>query len=329
MTKDHQILIVVDPTKAEQPAVDRGFRLARQLHCPVELFICHYDSRFTGNRLFAGTERAQLRRNDLEHQLGYLKSLAAEHATEAEVVTLRVVWDTPLAEGIVRECLRSEPRMVVKDTHHHSAVERTLFTNTDWHLVRDCPVPLLLVKPGDLNEPKILAAVDPTHEHEKPGSLDDRILDQAAALATALHGDLHVYHGYDATPAIARAGALAMTPTPVPVQELTHKVEAEHAQALDTLLEERGHARERRHLLAGAVFEILPKLARKLDAGIVVMGAIARGRLQQAVVGSTAERVLEHLPCDLMIVKPDGFHSEVTYKAQAEDFETLLEDHTT
>jgi universal stress protein E len=330
MTRDNRILIVVDPTTARQPAVDRGFRLARQLEAPVELFVCHYDARFAGNRLFAGAERARLRSDDLEHQLGYLRSLAAEHATEADVVALRVVWDTPLAEGIIRECLRSEPRMVIKDTHHHSAVERSLFTNTDWHLVRDCPVPLWLVKPGELTEETtILASVDPMHEHEKPGALDDAILEQASALASSMQGDLHVYHGYDATPAIARAGALAMTPTPIPVQELTHKVEVEHKEAFDALLADRGLAEDRCHLLAGSVFELLPKLARKLDASVVVMGSIARGRLQQAVVGSTAERVLEHLPCDLLIVKPDGFRSEVTYKAQAADFETLLEDHPT
>jgi hypothetical protein len=41
MTIDNRILIVVDPTSAEQPAVERGFALARQLRCPVELFICH------------------------------------------------------------------------------------------------------------------------------------------------------------------------------------------------------------------------------------------------------------------------------------------------
>ncbi len=50
------------------------------------------------------------------------------------------------------------------------------------------------------------------------------------------------------------------------------------------------------------------------------MGAVARGRLQRAAIGSTAERVLDHLPCDVVIVKPPGFDSSVTYKAQAGDF---------
>jgi len=34
------------------------------------------------------------------------------------------------------------------------------------------------------------------------------------------------------------------------------------------------------------------------------MGAISRSGLKRLLIGNTAERVLEHLPCDLLIVKP-------------------------
>jgi universal stress protein E len=37
------------------------------------------------------------------------------------------------------------------------------------------------------------------------------------------------------------------------------------------------------------------------------MGAIARRGLSRLFIGSTAERVLDKLPCDLVIVKPAGF----------------------
>jgi len=38
-----------------------------------------------------------------------------------------------------------------------------------------------------------------------------------------------------------------------------------------------------------------------------VIGAISRSRLESALIGHTAERLLDHVPCDLLIVKPDGF----------------------
>jgi universal stress protein E len=50
-----------------------------------------------------------------------------------------------------------------------------------------------------------------------------------------------------------------------------------------------------------------------VDAAVVVMGAISRNRWKRLFIGATAERTLEHLPCDLLIVKPDwiGESSEI------------------
>jgi universal stress protein E len=318
-----RILVVVDPTAAEQPAVARGLQLARALHCGLELLICYYDSRISARRMFAEPERDALRKQALRHQLGYLESLRHQlQADDVHIIT-RVVWDRPLAEAIVRACLRDEPRVVMKDTHHHSALARTLFSSTDWNLIRDCPAPLWLVKPTPLDRPVVLAAVDPAHEHDKPASLDERVLDEATSLATALNGELHVYHGYDTLADIATAGALAMNPTPIPTEELSARAETEHAEAFRSLMADRGIADGHQHLLPGEPSTVLPGLAGTLHAAVVVMGAVARSRLQHAVIGSTAERVLDKLPCDVVIVKPPGFVSVVTYKAQAAGFTEL------
>jgi universal stress protein E len=40
---------------------------------------------------------------------------------------------------------------------------------------------------------------------------------------------------------------------------------------------------------------------------VMVMGALSRRGLKRAFIGSTAEDVLEHLPCDALIVKPPDF----------------------
>ena len=57
----------------------------------------------------------------------------------------------------------------------------------------------------------------------------------------------------------------------------------------------------------GVAAEALLALSRKLPADIVIMGAISRSGLQKVFIGNTAERVLDRLPCDLLIVKPAGF----------------------
>jgi universal stress protein E len=41
------------------------------------------------------------------------------------------------------------------------------------------------------------------------------------------------------------------------------------------------------------------------------MGAISRSRLEELFVGSTAERVLDRLACDVLVVKPLDFADQM------------------
>ncbi len=49
----------------------------------------------------------------------------------------------------------------------------------------------------------------------------------------------------------------------------------------------------------------LPALVEEIDAAVVVMGAISRSGIDRVFVGSTAERLLDELVCDVLVVKPD------------------------
>ena len=58
------------------------------------------------------------------------------------------------------------------------------------------------------------------------------------------------------------------------------------------------------HFVEGETRDGLLSLIDKVEADVVVMGAVARSAIQRMFLGSTAEHVLDHLPCDLLIVKP-------------------------
>ena len=44
-----------------------------------------------------------------------------------------------------------------------------------------------------------------------------------------------------------------------------------------------------------------------LGVSLLVLGAISRSRVESALIGHTAERLLDDVPCDMLIIKPDGF----------------------
>jgi universal stress protein E len=61
---------------------------------------------------------------------------------------------------------------------------------------------------------------------------------------------------------------------------------------------------EAARLVAGAPHTVLADLQQRGEADLIVMGALARGRFAELVVGNTAERVLHHGTGDVLIVTP-------------------------
>jgi len=313
MSNGKTILVVIDPTSDRQPALERAAWFAEHLGAGLELLICDYDQQLAGGRFLASEAMEGARLALLRMHERRLESLAGPLRERGLTVGVDARWEHPLDHGVLRKAAELQPVLVAKDTHYHSAVRRALFSNTDWNLIRRCAAPLLLVKPRrPAAVPLILAAVDPRHEFDKPAELDHAILALGKELAVALRGRLEVFHAYDPAPAIAGAAGSIASPIAVPVRELTEALEQTHRAALSELLKDYPVHPDSVHLEQGVAAERLLALSRKLPADIVLMGAVSRSGLKRVFIGNTAERVLDRLPCDLLLVKPAGFAVPVT-----------------
>ena len=312
MRKISKILAVIDPTVEDQPAMHRAAWLAKSSGATLELMVCYYNEYLSGDRLFDSPSLEKARGELISGQSKHLEELAETFRKDDIVVTTSAVWDHPLHEGIVRHAVHTGADIVFKDTHHHSAVSRALLTNTDWNLIRTCPVPLWLVKPHALSdEPEFMAAIDPMNQHDKPAALDDEIPQVSKTLADAVGGVVHAFHSYDPRIAVATATANAYIPVSLPFDEIEQQMHEDHQKRFTEITSFHGVPEENAHLVAGMTHEELPAIAEKLKADVVVMGAVARNRWKRLFIGATAERTLEQLPCDLLIVKPDWFQTPV------------------
>jgi universal stress protein E len=312
MRKISKVLAVVDPTATDQPAVGRAAWLAKHSGAELELLVCYYNEYLSGDRLFDSPSLEKARLEVLQSHEKQLEKFAEPIRAGGVVVKTSAIWDHPLYEGIVRHAAVSGSDIVVKDTHHHSAVTRALLTNTDWNLIRTCPLPLWLVKPQDIAAtPVFVAAIDPMHQHDKPAALDDEILHVGKAVSRQVHGDLHAFHSYDPRIAVATATANAYIPVSLPFDEIEQQMHEDHQKRFSEITEFHKLDADKAHLVAGLTHEELPLIAARLKADVVVMGAVARNRWKRLFIGATAERTLEHLPCDLLIIKPDWFQTPV------------------
>jgi universal stress protein E len=305
MTDSRRVLVVVDPTASSQPAIERAGWFARHCAARVELFISDYSPHLADARSATATEsRAAV----LDRHRRRLDQLAEPLRTAGLAVEIDARWDYPLHDSIVRKAADSRADLVIKDTHYHSALQRSIFSNTDWSLIRACAATLWLVKPRPPGQhPCFVAAVDPLHERDKPADLDQKIVATAKDLATALSGEVHVFHAFDVSAALAVSTDSMTMPIALPINDFAEAMRVEHADAVAALCKAHGIAPERTHVHQGGTRELLLTLTEQLRADAVVMGAISRSGLKGLFLGNTAEDVLDRLHCDLVIVKPEGF----------------------
>lgn len=312
MRKIDRILCVIDPTSGVQPAMHRAAWLAQKMDAELDLFISYYNEYLSGERFFDAPSLKKARVDVVQRNEEFLEKLAEPLRSAGVTVHTNVLWDHPLYEGIVRYAVATGADIVVKDTHHHTALQRALLTNTDWNLIRTCPAPLWLVKERDMQDPPVfVASVDPTHEHDKPASLDDNILIMCKTLAERTGGSVHAFHSFDPRIVLATATANAYIPASLPYDEIEKDMREQHGRRFEEVLAFHDIPDDHTHLVNGATHEELPAIATELSADVVVMGAIARNRWKRLFVGATAERTLEHLPCDMLIIKPDWFETPV------------------
>lgn len=314
MNPINNILVIVDPTAELHPAVGKAALLARRLNARLELYVCDTKaSREVRLATHAGKRVDQPLKVNLKAFLEDLAKPVREHGLDV-TTEVECADPLPLHAALVDRARRTTADLIVKDTHHHSLGKRTFITNTDWELIRACQVPLLLTKPNLwASAPRVCAAVDPGHANDKPAVLDNRIVDYAALLAKRLGGELHLLHVYLPTAIVAAATAgsspMAMT---VSAGDLAREAEQKR-ELLHDLIAEYRVAPSNVHLEVGGPAAVLPRAVGELRADIVTIGAVSRSGFQRVFIGSTAEDVLERLPCDAFIVRPPNFADDLPF----------------
>lgn len=298
MNKIQKILVVIDgENDFEKEGGELPIELQKALRLvddksavELSLFCVAYQKHLHHDSLSWDFDQTQRRKEYCDSLTTNMNQLTAKLQSAGYKATSEVVWAYPRYEAIIARADEVDADLIVQHTRSYGKVEFHHLTNDSWQMVRHCPRPLLLVKNDPWHDtPTLLAAVDPVHSHHKPLALDNRILDAAQLLQKQTSGKLHVVHGYaEAARPFAPAGV----------------IEAEHRKAFDELLAAYAIAPEKLHFMDETAIAALQEESYKLKADILIMGAISRSRLSEMLIGSTAEKVLDFLGTDVLIVKP-------------------------
>lgn len=289
-------LMLALPSLGEIAAIEMGkiSKLTASLGAQLEIFHCIYDAQVARPGRFATRGAQEDIHEFIEQRRQQLEVTAARLRERGIPVISSVRWDSPTHEGIVRQILRHRPDLLIAGTTARDGFGCMKLTRTDFRLIETCPCPILFMKTRrPYSDVVITAAVDPDLTHGKPVALDLAILESACNMRDALGARLLVFHARE-----AYEGA---------------KQTNDDANARLLALARRYNVPHQRvHMLEGQPAEALPRFADRQKADIIVMGATSRSRWGRVLFGHTAERVLDTLDCDVLIVKAPGFHSPVS-----------------
>lgn len=278
MQSIRRIVVVIEPSaetdKVANLALPRACLIARAIGASLHLLVC--DRKLDHSELLT----------DLRHVL---------EAKDIKVTTEQD-WHETTHQTIVKAQQALGADLVIKQHFPDSTLKKALLTPADWKLLRYCPCPVLMVK---THRPwkggAILAAVDVGNPDSEHTALHDSIIQYGYNIAEIAEGELHVIAAHP-SPMLSAAA---------PVYQLSSSTEGKYREQCKAFQRafsiDDGHL----HIAEGAADVLIPFTAHHLQAAVTIIGTVGRTGISGALIGNTAEVVLDSLESDVLVLKSE------------------------
>ncbi|WGK93140.1 universal stress protein [Pseudomonas migulae] len=267
------ILVVIEPEHSESLALKRAKLIAGVTQAHLHLLVCD-------------------RKHDHSGMLGVLK---AALLADGYSVTTEQAWNESLHETIVDVQQAEGCGLVIKQHYPDSSLKKALLTPADWKLLRSCPTPVLLVK---TSKPwaggVVLAAIDVGNTDDEHRHLHNIIIDHGYDIASLAKAHLHVVSAHP-SPMLSAAD---------PTLQLSETIEARYREQCIAFQAEFDIDNEHLHIAEGPADVLIPYMVHTLGASVTVIGTVARSGISGALIGNTAEVVLDAVESDVLVLKP-------------------------
>ncbi len=199
---------------------------------------------------------------------------------------------------LIRQVLRDKHDLLISGTRRMGTFRSMLFGSTGMKLLRLCPCPVWLTEP----QPEKISSILVAHDLQPVGDL---AMELGCSMAALNDAQLHVVHSIcypemaEALPARTSSGTVKDYRA-LADKHISKQLESYNLKN-DAIV----------HLEAGSAYLQILNAVERHRIDVLVMGTVARTGIAGFVTGNTAERLLPHIPCSVIAVKPPGFQSPV------------------
>ncbi len=240
-----------------------------------------------------------------------LKELVSTSGASDLDISVKLLVGKPHTE-VARAVRENRHDLVIKPFAGHRALQFFSGAQEDRELIRSCSCPVWLVNVTDQDDDSsILAALDIPAEGDPETGLNQRIVDISRSIALAASRPLHFVHAWR----LRGEGHLRAQCNPATDLQIdrmrTHEAANRKTWLQEAVAKPRadiGHSATEEitpelHVLNGHAKKVIPDLAERLGAGLIILGTAARTGLSGFVHRNTAETILPRSDCSLLVVR--------------------------
>jgi universal stress protein E len=225
-----------------------------------------------------------------------VKALLDKECPDTPGVTYQVVWNDSLPRAVDAVCAEQDFDLIVKTGHR---TESLTHVPTDFFLLRVPRVPVMVLSQRPWSAKSVvLAAIDFAPSKPAHMALNRKILEAAREIAELTRARLHCCY------VVAYSKVLADMDVVKPRKLLARFKERQESELLD-FVAEYGVEPANVHVRAGRPAKLIPSLANKTKADLVVVGTHHRSGITGLLLGNTCEKVLHVLRTAILTVKPE------------------------
>ena len=181
-----KILVALHPGFTNTPAIKRVAKLAQVEEIEIMLFSAVYDE-YIPSLPVSNEEIQSMHDAILKSEQRKLEQIAGELEDVAKSVAVLAEWKKDIADSIDNMAKHFNADVIIVSSTRHSTMSRLMLSNTDWQILRRATKPVLFAhhQPERAYE-KVMISVDPTHQHNEPAEMDNRIPGRLNSLVNGL-----------------------------------------------------------------------------------------------------------------------------------------------
>lgn len=285
------ILAVVDTRSPTQDALRKALILADKTHAKLTLLEVPHKHTLLSRLTHSSSSISPF----VVHE-----NIIEQYRVQGIEIESKTRLNNSVSKAILEELEQEQEQydlVILNYKHHHPLFHEFSFAD-EWRLLRESDVAVMLVGANEWGENgHILTAIetdDGSHQHN---TFNQKLLDETEHIASLLSSDIHLVNCF-----LDQNISMAITPPKVK----HHRLNNQSRHWINLVDSARSHQIENSHLHLeeGLPDHIIPNMAEKCGASIVILGAGEHHGLFSQFKGHTSEHIIDQLNCDIFAIKP-------------------------